>query len=145
MKILELLKLKLFYLMELLKLKKSRLELWALGVQRAEGYRQGTRSHRNKNPGNLKFAQQAGAIDKDNDGFAIFSSYESGFAALMRQLELAATGQSKTYSMDMSLREFTMKYAGLERGIELENYLANVMMRLQISQISPENKIKNIV
>lgn len=128
--------------MELVNLKKSRLEKWALGVQTAEGYALGTRSYRNRNPGNLKFTNQLGTVGKDADGFAVFATYEQGFFALMRQLEAAATGQSKEYSPDMSLRAFTMKYAGLKNGIALENYLSAIIMRLQTT---PAHKIKDIV
>ena len=42
----------------------------------------------------------------------------------------------------MTLREFTMKYASLKEGKELENYLSNIIVKLQIA---PANKIKNIV
>ena len=39
------------------------------------------RNLRNNNPGNLKFAGQAGAVGQDKDGFAIFSSMDAGVAA----------------------------------------------------------------
>lgn len=39
------------------------------------------RNLRNNNPGNLKFANQPGAIGADSGGFAIFSSMEAGKAA----------------------------------------------------------------
>jgi hypothetical protein len=48
-----------------------------------------TRGIRNNNPGNLKFAGQAGAHQGD-DGFAVFNSMEEGVAASKHQLQLYA-------------------------------------------------------
>lgn len=73
----------------------SRMEGWGISNSVAT---------RNNNPGNLKYAGQAGAIDKDSRGYAIFGSPESGWAALQRQIELDA-------SREFSVREFIGKYA----------------------------------
>lgn len=48
---------------------------------------------RNNNPGNLRFANQAGAVVGEGD-FARFNSYEEGVAALDAQLNLYYTGRS---------------------------------------------------
>lgn len=58
---------------------------------------QGTRAYFNKNPGNLKFRNQAGAIAEDRDGFAVFDTVEDGFMALVHQVELAISGKSQAY------------------------------------------------
>jgi hypothetical protein len=50
----------------------------------------GSLAQRNNNPGNLKFANQAGAIGQDANGFAIFDSLADGQAALLNQLNLYA-------------------------------------------------------
>lgn len=59
---------------------------------------------RNNNPGNLKYAGQAGAIEADSRGYAIFSGPDAGMVALQRQIELDA-------SRGLSVREFVYKYA----------------------------------
>ena len=51
-------------------------------------------AERNANPGNLRFAHQAGAVEGEG-GFAKFSSDREGFKALAEQLNLYATGRSK--------------------------------------------------
>jgi hypothetical protein len=60
---------------------------WADAIARFEGfYSAGSRPQRNNNPGDLKFAGQAGAIGKDAAGFAIFPDAATGFQALYNQL-----------------------------------------------------------
>ena len=65
----------------------SALETWANAIFHFEGGGPLDRNVRNNNPGNLKFAGQPGATGADADGFAIFSSFDLGFAALIRQLQ----------------------------------------------------------
>lgn len=62
---------------------------WANAIAAFEGYNSpGSLAARNNNPGNLKFAGQAGATGQDANGFAIFPSAGAGFAALYNQLQL---------------------------------------------------------
>lgn len=60
------------------------------------------RGMRNKNPGNLKYAGQAGAIGKDAEGFAIFRTQEDGYAAMRRQIELDFRRGKKSISSIIS-------------------------------------------
>lgn len=83
----------------------------ASAITKFEGFSLGSRSQRNNNPGNLKFARQFGAIGMDKDGFAIFDSFASGWLALKSQLELAFENRSKFYSNEMTLKEFFRRYA----------------------------------
>jgi hypothetical protein len=69
----------------------SLLEAWAKAIQSVEGGGPLDRNTRNNNPGNLKFAGQAGATGADAQGFAIFSSFADGWAALLRQLQKYVT------------------------------------------------------
>jgi len=71
----------------------SPLEALASAIQNYEGWSapglnlpRGSTSFRNRNPGNLKNVGQAGAIGTDPKGFAIFSSYDAGRQALLRDL-----------------------------------------------------------
>jgi hypothetical protein len=60
---------------------------WANVIAQFEGFNSpGTRPARNHNPGDLKFAGQAGAIGRDSAGFAIFPDDATGFQALYAQL-----------------------------------------------------------
>ena len=90
---------------------RSVIEKMAAAIQNFEGWYPGSRSYRNNNPGNLKFAGQGGAVGQDELGHAIFDSYQSGWNALTRQLTLAFTGLSRVYRPTDTLYQFFGKYA----------------------------------
>ena len=52
-----------------------------------QGLPRGSVAYRNNNPGNLKYVGQRSAIGKDERGFAIFPSYDSGRGALPAAFE----------------------------------------------------------
>lgn len=89
----------------------SLIERMAEAIKTFEGWFVGSRSYRNNNPGNLKLAGQPGAIGQDEQGHAIFDTYDSGWAALIRQIEGAFYGTSHVYSPDDNLFSFFSKYA----------------------------------
>lgn len=98
--------------------KKDRVTLFCKAIESREGYfapsdryPKGTASWRNKNPGNLRYAQQVGSIGKDSNNFAIFPTYEEGFAALRRQILAACNGTSKVFKPTDTILEFFQKYA----------------------------------
>lgn len=93
------------------KKKKPTLIDLAKAIQVHEGWFEGSRSWRNKNPGNLKWVGQTGSIGQDKQGFALFRTEADGFAALVRMLTRAAQGQSKVYKPTMTLTEFFGTYA----------------------------------
>lgn len=86
---------------------------WALAIQQFEGYYPGSRSYRNNNPGNIRYAglYASMAKGKDTAGFCIFESYERGFSALVTLLTRAATGLSDVYKPEDTLLGFYEKYA----------------------------------
>lgn len=100
----------------------SKLDRWALAIQKHEGYfapgqnskyPKGTLSWQNKNPGNIRyaglFAQMA--IGKHPLNFCIFETYEKGFEALKLLLTRAATGKSSVYDPEGDLYDFYSHYA----------------------------------
>ena len=87
------------------------IEKMANAIKSFEGWYEGSRSWRNNNPGNLKFAGQAGAVGQDETGHAVFATYEDGWAALIRQLRLAFYGGSRVYGLQDTLYTFFSKYA----------------------------------
>lgn len=88
--------------------KEDNLTILANAIQVFEGYHEGSLSYRNNNPGNLRHSPfQAGR----KNGFAYFSTYEEGFEALRYQLAIAAMGDSRVYTPDMTLSEFFNVYA----------------------------------
>lgn len=106
---------------------------FAKAIKEHEGFFDGSLSFRNNNPGNLKFAGQAGAVKADEKGFAVFGTYQQGWDALVRQIEIAASGKSSVYRPSMTIREFFKKYAPLENGNTPEKYAEFVAKFLGVS------------
>lgn len=69
-------------------------------LPRGDGYKSLPRGVRNNNPGNLNFANQAGATKEagENGRFAVFDSMQEGAAALYRQLQLYMKRGTNTLS-----------------------------------------------
>lgn len=70
------------------------LEAVADAIMLREGWLPGSRSNRNRNPGNLRAG--SGQIGNDTDGYAIFPSFVAGYTALLTDLAAKFTGYSKT-------------------------------------------------
>lgn len=120
---------------------KPMLDRWVDAIKEYEGYFPGSRSFRNNNPGNLKFAGQHGTTGKDDKNFAIFKDYDSGYKALRSQLKLAASGGSKYYKPDMSLIGFFEIFAPVHEN-DSHAYAVFVAGRLGID---PKTQIKNLL
>lgn len=83
------------------------INLWADGIQEYEGYIPpgpkavaGSRSYRNRNPGNLRYTgytASLGATGKDDKNFCIFPTYKAGYDALCQFLKDAADNQLLPY------------------------------------------------
>tara|TARA_R100000278_G_scaffold2287_3_gene4412 strand:- start:2485 stop:4833 length:2349 start_codon:yes stop_codon:yes gene_type:complete len=70
-------------------------------------------AQRNNNPGNLKFANQPGAIGQDEAGFAIFRNVEDGWQALYNQLRLDQL-RSENYFSDSNFDDALLALNQLE-------------------------------
>lgn len=106
-----------------------------------ETFKKSSRSRRNCNPGNLKFADQYGATGQDDKGFAVFKDYESGYKALRSQLKLAASGGSKYYKPEMSLIEFFEVFAPSNEN----DSRAYTMFISSTLGVDPQTKIENLI
>lgn len=75
-------------------------EKTGIELPRGDGYKSLPRGVRNNNPGNLNFANQAGATKEggENGRFAVFGSMQEGAAALYRQLQLYMKRGTNTLS-----------------------------------------------
>lgn len=97
----------------------SKLEKFALAIQKHEGYYPGSLAYKNNNPGNMimgELAKSFGAKDcykhpRTGHCFAIFPTYEQGFSALCKLLENAFSGKSSIYKPDWTILEFFTKYS----------------------------------
>ncbi len=84
--------------------------------------RSGSESYQRHNPGNLRESEYECSND---DNFSIFSNDIIGFYALIRQLELYATGRVKIAGANGTMREAFSVYTGLNKdSVELDNYLS---------------------
>src|SRR3990167_5730643 len=92
------------------------------------GYPNGSRSFRNNNPGNLKWIGQKGSTGKDAQGFAIFSSYDVGFAALKADVEFKIFVRKI-----LNLLEFFKRYAPASDGNVPKRYAEVVLQRLELA------------
>jgi len=117
------------------------IERMAKAIQRFEGWFPGSRSYRNNNPGNLKGGAWPGIIGQDKDGFLVFDSFESGWNALKKQLEMAFTGASAVYNPSMTLFEFFSRYAPSSDLNEPARYAAFVAKELDVT---PDTKLLEI-
>jgi hypothetical protein len=100
----------------------STLERVTNAIERQEGYHVlGSRAHRNKNPGNLKFgpfAKAYGADAKDDVGHAIFPTHVHGRRALKALLATKFKGKTlreigKTYAEDPHWAVSVARIAGV--------------------------------
>lgn len=100
-------------------------------------------SYRNNNPGNIRSfsgipTYLVGAVGLDSQNHVIFDTPAHGMDALIRQLRLAFTGQSRVYSLDMSLYQFFDQYAEENS----DNYARAVASKMGVS---PETTLKEII
>jgi len=116
---------------------KPKLEEMAKAIMDFEGWSEGSVSQRNNNPGNLKWANQTGAIGMDQQGHVIFESFEAGWNGLINQLKLAFEDRSNVYTSNDTLYDFFGKYAEANS----EPYAEFVANRLGVNPGSRLNQI----
>ena len=68
----------------------SGLEAVADAIMQFEGWKPGTRSYVNRNPGNLRLQGEPA----DDKGYSIFPSLADGYGALLRELQSKFTGNN---------------------------------------------------
>lgn len=106
----------------------SRIPAWADAIQQYEGWKPGSRSYRNNNPGNLR---RWGRYPIEG-GYVKFPSYEIGRAALETQLKKAASGRSRVYRPNMTLTEFFGRYAPADDNNAPRKYAEFVARKLKV-------------
>jgi hypothetical protein len=119
------------------------IDTMAAAIQNFEGWYPGSRSYRNNNPGNLRWSDPdtipwAGAIGLDDANHVVFESYDSGMAALKRQLSLAFSNQSSVYSTADTLYSFFSKYAEGNQAAYAESVAAAL-------GVDPNSTLANLV
>lgn len=97
--------------------KPTKIVIWALAIQKQEGWHPGSRSYVCNNPGNMKYASLTaslgatkGPAGADGGNFCAFKSYAAGFDALCQFLTFACKNELAAYH-NKTLAEFTEIYA----------------------------------
>ncbi|MGH9770095.1 MAG: hypothetical protein ACRD4Q_00095 [Candidatus Acidiferrales bacterium] len=86
------------------------LEAIADAIMRFEGWEPGSRSYRNRNPGNLRL--QSPEFARDSDGYNVFPSFGQGYEELVRELHEEVAGQNHAgINANSSLLELFSVYA----------------------------------
>jgi len=85
------------------------LEALADAIMTNEGWRLGTRSWRNRNPGNLRRSNPIQPVDKD--GYRIFDSLAQGFLALRADLDAKTRLHSHGLSNSSTMLDLLNIYA----------------------------------
>lgn len=88
-------------------------------------------ANRNNNPGDLRYAGQAGATQNSN-GFAQFSSFSAGFTALQNQLSLDISRSGSD-----TLAQFAAKYAPASDGNNPQQYAQELATQLHTTVGTP--------
>jgi len=88
----------------------SPIEALADAIMHWEGWRIGSRSYRNRNPGNLRDSPYKSGLDAEK--YAVFHSLAAGYDALTHDLRAKATGHTQTLLNGSStLRDLLNTYA----------------------------------
>src|SRR5271156_2042201 len=96
----------------------SLIQAFATAIAKAEGfYVDGSGPQRAKNPGDLTDDGDVGNGFIETSGpmgakITIYSTVEDGWAALTKKVARMLNGASHVYTLDMTLLEVGMKYAG---------------------------------
>lgn len=123
--------------------KENRIHAWADAIQIYEGYAPGTRSYRNRNPGNLKYTSYTrtlGPTGFDKQNFCIFPTVAVGYAALCTFLSDAAKGELGAYR-GVDLYGFFNRYCPASDGNKPKHYAEYVSQQISVS---PYTKIANL-
>ena len=115
--------------------KKDYIDLMAQAIQEFEGWYEGSKSWRNKNPGNIK---------KGDGSFMKFRTHEEGFNYLKDYLHRACTGKHKSYKPEFSLFKFVATYAppSENSSASILNYATHIAKALDLPA---ETQLKELV
>ncbi len=101
------------------------------GFYPRRGNKPGSRAWRNNNPGNLR---KSALADEEQEGYAIFSDYYTGFLALLLDLEQKAIGRTVTSLGPWStVKELITVWAPPEDSNDTDAYIRAVALRAGVS------------
>lgn len=115
----------------------NRIESLAAAIMKHEGFYPGSRSWRNKNPGNLRASVFANSV---NDGFAAFYTFDLGWRALIWDLEHKCWGQTSTgLNQTSTLADLITVWAPVGDHNNTQAYIQDVCHYLGLEPTTPLN------
>jgi len=124
----------------------SRIEALADAIMHEEGWFPGSRSNRNRNPGNMRSG--IGAVGTDADGYAIFRGLADGYTALCDDLLAKCTGHTTTgLGPGSTLAELIAAWAPVSDGNNPSAYASAVVVWMGGAlgeRVTPDFKLRDI-
>jgi hypothetical protein len=109
------------------------LTLMCEAIKSMEGWAEGSRSYRNKNPGNLRGGAWSLSIGHDDKGFNIFRTEADGMKTLRVMITNCASGKSQVYKPTDSLVNFFNKYAPASDNNNPNHYASVVAKKMGVN------------
>ena len=108
----------------------NRLDRFCEAIMSFEGWRPGSRSYRNCNPGNMRWSP---VMVRQDDGYAVFNTFADGWFALLKDVSIKASGKSRHgIGPSSSILEFFKVYAPSKDSNHPELYAAYVIDRARL-------------
>lgn len=124
----------------------SPLEYVADAIMSFEGWAAGTRSQRNRNPGNLR--EGANMVGTDGENYAVYESLIDGYDDLLHDLECKFTGENHHgLGPESTVAELMAVYApesDNNQPLKYAFFLSKYVSRCMVRTISPATKLKEI-
>jgi hypothetical protein len=112
------------------------IEALADAIMNFEGWHAGSRSNRNRNPGNLR--DSAAKVAEDPDGYAVFPDLPTGYRALLDDITAKVTGHN-THGLGpaSTLADFFRIYAPSGDRNDPDTYARHVASELTLALRKP--------
>lgn len=123
------------------------LEAFADGIMQFEGWRPGSRSWRNRNPGNLRWSTMQTGTD---GGYAAFDSLDDGWQAMIHDIKCKCRGKPFTSTglgPDSTILEFFQKWAPSSDGnhpVKYAEFVAQCLTKATTKPFTPQSLLKEI-
>ena len=122
------------------------LEALADAIQQFEGWKPGSVSYRNRNPGNLR-ARAARPCTLDERGYCVFDNFLDGYSSLISDLRFKLSGKHPGLTPDSTIQDLMNVYAPSSDYNDPENYarfIGTWMSNATGRTYTPETKLSQI-
>lgn len=123
------------------------IEIFADAVMRFEGWREGSMSWRNRNPGNLRSSKLAVGVV---DGYAVFDTLSIGWLALLQDIQAKCKGAPHTRTSlgpNSTIQEFFHVWAPRQDSnhpVEYAKFVAGELSQHSGKWFTPDSLLKDV-